>query len=124
MSDYKIFNEREKIKIFEIVKEELSKFGIRNFLIYGSFARRNYSRDLDIAIFDKISENKLNKIASNLEKKIGIEVDIRKFDELPDPIKYLALTQGKGRIEGKFRKEASDFLRAYIDFVEWLRKWS
>jgi len=124
MSDYKILNEKEKKKVFEIVKRELSRFGVRNFLIYGSFVRRNYSRDLDIAIFDKISENKLNKIASSLERKIGIEVDIRRFDELPEPIKYLVLTQGKGRIEEKFRKEAFDFLRAYIDFVEWLRKWS
>jgi|YelNatPaOPRAMG01_1025707.scaffolds.fasta_scaffold57770_3 predicted nucleotidyltransferase len=124
MSDYKIFDEKEKKKVFEIVKRELSRFGVRNFLIYGSFIRRNYSRDLDIAIFDKISENKLNKIASSLERKIGIEVDIRRFDELPEPIKYLVLTQGKGRIEEKFRKETFDFLRAYIDFVEWLRKWS
>jgi predicted nucleotidyltransferase len=124
MSDYKIFNESEKKKVFEIVKNELSRFGVRNFLIYGSFVRRNYSRDLDIAIFDRISENKLNKIDSSLEKKVGIEVDIRKFDELPEPIKYLALTQGKGIIDEKFRKEAFDFLRAYIDFVEWLRKWS
>jgi predicted nucleotidyltransferase len=124
MKDYKIFNEKEKKKVFEVVKKELSKFGVKNFLIYGSFVRRNYSRDLDIAIFDKISENKLNKIASSLEKKVEIEVDIRRFDELPEPIKYLALTQGKGRIEGKFRKEVFDFLRVYIDFVEWLRKWS
>ena len=124
MKDYKIFNEKEKKKVFEIVKRELSRFGVRNFLIYGSFVRRNYSRDLDIAIFDKISENKLNKIASSLEKKIGIEVDIRRFDELSEPIKYLVLTQGKGRIEEKFRKEAFDFLHFYIDFVEWLRKWS
>jgi predicted nucleotidyltransferase len=124
MSDYKIFNEKEKKKVFEIVKKELSKFGAKNFLIYGSFVRRSYSRDLDIAIFDKISENKLNKIASSLERKIGIEVDIRRFDELPEPIKYLVLTQGKGRIEGKFRREAFDFLHVYIDFVEWLRKWS
>lgn len=124
IKDYKIFDEKEKKKVFEIVKRELSRFGVRNFLIYGSFVRRNYSRDLDIAIFDRISENKLNKIASSLERKIGIEVDIRRFDELPEPIKYLVLTQGKGRIEGKFRKETFDFLRAYIDFVEWLRKWS
>jgi hypothetical protein len=93
-------------------------------LIYGSFIRRNYSRDSDIAVFDKISENKLNRIASSLEKKVGIEVDIRRFDELPEPIKYLVLTQGKGIIEGRFKKEAFDFLRVYMDFVEWLRKWS
>jgi len=124
MNDYKIFNEKERKKVFEIVESELSRFGVRNFLIYGSFIRRNYSRDLDIAVFDKISENKLNRIASSLEKKVGIEVDIRRFDELPEPIKYLVLTQGKGRIEGRFKKEAFDFLRVYMDFVEWLRKWS
>jgi predicted nucleotidyltransferase len=124
MSDYKIFRQKEKKRVFETVKKELSKFGVRNFLIYGSFVRRNYSKDLDIAIFDKISGNKLNKIASSLEKKIGIEVDIRRFDELPEPIKYLVLTQGKGRIDKRLRKEAFDFLLAYSDFVEWLRKWS
>jgi len=124
MNDYKIFNEKEKRKIFELVKKELSRFGIKNFLAYGSFVKRNYLRDLDLVIFDKISEEKMNSIASSLEKKIKIEVDLRRFYELPEPIKYLALTQGKGRIEGKFRKEAFDFLRVYIDFVEWLRKWS
>jgi predicted nucleotidyltransferase len=124
MNDYKIFNEKEKRKIFELVKKELSRFGIKNFLVYGSFVKRNYLRDLDLVIFDKISEEKMNSIASSLEKKIKIEVDLRRFDELPEPIKYLALTQGKGRIEGKFRKEAFDFLRVYIDFVEWLKKWS
>lgn len=124
MKDYKVFSEREKRKIFEIVKDGLSRFGIRSFLIYGSFVKRNYSRDLDIVIFDRIKESKLNEIASSLEKKVGIEVDLRRFDKLPEPIKYLALTQGKGEIEEKFRKEAFDFLRVYIDFIEWLKKWS
>jgi hypothetical protein len=119
VKDYKVFSEREKRKIFEIVKDGLSRFGIRSFLIYGSFVKRNYSRDLD-----RIKERKLNEIASSLEKKVGIEVDLRRFDELPEPIKYLALTQGKGEIEEKFRKEAFDFLRVYIDFIEWLKKWS
>ncbi len=124
MKDYRIFNEKEKERIFDIVKKELSNFGIKSFLIYGSFVKRNYSRDLDIVIFERMKENKLNEIASSLEKKVGMEVDLRIFDELPEPIKFLALTQGKGNIEGKFRRKAFDFLRVYIDFVEWLRKWS
>lgn len=114
MKDYRILNEKDKERIF----------GIKSFLIYGYFVKRNYSRDLDIVIFERMKENKLNEIASSLEKKVGMEVDLRIFDELPEPIKFLALTQGKGNIEGKFRRKAFDFLRVYIDFVEWLRKWS
>lgn len=120
---YKILTNKEKKKIFETVKKELENFGIKNFLVYGSFVRRNYVRDLDIVIFDKISEKRMNEIASSLEKKVKMEVDLRNFKELAEPIKFLALTQGKGILEDNLRKECIDFVHRYIDFVEWLRKW-
>jgi len=124
MSDYKIFNEKEKRKIFETVKKELSRFGIKSFLVYGSFVKRNYSKDLDLLVFDRISEERMNAIANTIEKKIKMEVDLRRFDELPEPIKYLAVTQGKGELEEKVRRRVFDFLRVYMDFVEWVKKWS
>jgi len=89
MKDYRILNEKDKERIF----------GIKSFLIYDFFVKRNYSRDLDIVIFEKMRKGKLN------------EIDLRRFEELPELIKFLSSTQ------------AFDFLRFYINFVEWLIKW-
>ena len=123
MKDYKILSEKEKKKIFEIAKNELENFGIKNFLIFGSFVKRNYIRDLDIVVFDRISEKKMNEIASHLEKKIKIEVDLKRFDELAEPIKFLALTKGIGNLDENLRGKCLEFVHSYMDFVEWLRKW-
>lgn len=123
MKDYKILNEKEKKEILETVRKEFENFGIKNFLIFGSFVKRNYVRDLDIVIFEKIGEKKMNEIAISLGKKIKIEIDLKRFDELANPVKFLVLTQGIGNLEDSLRRKHFEFVRSYMDFAEWLRKW-
>jgi len=121
--DYKIFKEKEKREIISKISKILSNYNIKNYLIFGSFVSRNYARDLDIVIFDNISEKKLAKITSILEQEIKIEIDLKKAEELKKPILFLAITKGIGNFDKKTRKNIFAMLSECLDFNEWLRKW-
>ena len=120
---YKILNEKEKRKLLKTIEKILLKFGIRNYLIYGSFVTRNYVRDIDIAVFGRISDKHLTRVANELESKVRIEIDLRRFDELPEPIKFIALTKGIAKLDDSLRARLMNFAFTYIDFNEWLKKW-
>jgi len=121
--EYKTLTKKEKEKVLKIVDKTLKKLSINNYLVYGSFVNRNYFRDLDIAILDRASEDKLEKIANEIERKINIEVDLRKFSDLPEPIKFLAIVKGKIFCSEKVRSKLIRFVHVYSDFNEWLKKW-
>ena len=81
---YHRVTKEEKKRIVRIIDKTLSTFKkVKGYAIYGSFVTRNYFRDIDIAIFGKLNERELNKLASWLEKKLGIEIDVKLFDTYP-----------------------------------------
>lgn len=124
MRIYKQLSKKEKEKIMKSISEILKKEGIKGCVVFGSFLTRKYFRDIDIALLaKKINEDKLLKLALSLEKIIGIEVDLKIFDHMPDSVKFEALTKGKILFGRKFFKNRYKFVNIYIDFVEWLKKW-
>lgn len=114
-------NKKQKELIIKKIEKILSSYGIKNYLFFGSFVNRNWFRDIDIVIFDKISERKVVEIAVKIESKIGIEVDIKRYVELPSPIKFSAITTGIGKIDDKTKASCMNFARVYMDFQEWFR---
>ena len=65
-------------------------------VIYGSAIRRKEVRDIDIAIYAKpdISLKEFLKIEAELEREIGIPVDLVSIDKVPPKLAYKALTSG------------------------------
>jgi predicted nucleotidyltransferase len=121
--NYKTFNEKEKKKILNKISKVLKDYNIKNYSIFGSFVSRNYARDLDIVIFDNVNEKKLIEIAKILESKIGIEVDLKRANELKKPILFYAITKGIVNFDEKTRRNVFGLLNECLDFNEWLRKW-
>ncbi len=117
------YSKKDKRKLLRIIDETMKSFGIRNYLIYGSFVKRKYFRDIDIAIVDKVNESKLTKLWDELEKKLGVEVDLRRYEELPEPIKFLAFCKGIRRLSKRKTRHLMRFAYVYMDVAEWLKKW-
>ena len=65
-------------------------------VIYGSAIRRKEVRDIDIAIYAKpdISLKELLKVEAELEREIGVPVDLVSIDKVPPKLAYKALTSG------------------------------
>lgn len=87
-------NNKEKKKTITIIDKIFSRYGIKNYLIFGFFVTRKYFLE-----------------------------DIKRFEELQAPIKFSAITKGIGRLNESLRTNCMKFALSYMDFQEWLRKW-
>lgn len=65
-------------------------------VVYGSATRREEVRDIDIAIYAKpdIPFKKFLNIEAELEREIGVPVDLVPIDWAPPKLVYKALTEG------------------------------
>jgi len=87
--------ELEKVK--EAVKEVLEKYDyILIAVIFGSVLRRRIVRDVDIGIITSrtLAFRELTEIASQLEEKLSVEIDIVPLEEAPPLLRYKALSEG------------------------------
>ena len=87
--------ELEKVK--EAVKEVLEKYDyILIAVIFGSVLRRRIVRDVDIGIITSrpLAFRELTEIASQLEDKLSVEIDIVPLEEAPPLLRYKALSEG------------------------------
>jgi predicted nucleotidyltransferase len=118
--DYNKLSKEEKEKLIEKIKEILSNYDISFAIIYGSFARRNYFRDIDIVIKGNIDRYKLEE---ELEK-LGYIFDIKLWDELNLKHKFFAIKYGIYIVFNKeeFIKEKFNTVREYLDFQPFLEK--
>ena len=116
-------NKKKKERIKKIIERVMKKFKIKNYLIAGSFATRNYFKDIDIVILDKVSKKKMLKVWMELEKLIGIEIDLRSFDELNNLVKFSMITKSIKHVDKKTYARLVRFTYLYTDFAEWLKKW-
>ncbi|MEM5868891.1 MAG: hypothetical protein QXL09_02995 [Candidatus Aenigmatarchaeota archaeon] len=114
-------NKKQKMFVLKKIEKILSNYGIKNYLLFGSFLNRKWFRDIDIVIFDNIKEDKIIEISAKIESEIGIEVDIKHYKEIPLPVKFSLITSGVGKIDNKLRASSIDFVRSYIDFIEWFK---
>ncbi|BFI73532.1 hypothetical protein YN1_5190 [Nanoarchaeota archaeon] len=111
MDYFKVNNKEE---IINKIKEILSKYNISFAIIYGSFVRRKYFRDIDIVIKGNIDKYKLEE---ELEK-LGYIFDIKLWEELNLKYKFFAIKEGIYIIfnEEDFKWEKYNTVREYLDF--------
>lgn len=124
---YHQLTQKEKEKILKKIEKFFRKFRwVKACIVFGSFITRSYFEDIDIAIVTrrKLSFERLAEIALQLEKEIGFEVDLKLFSELEDSLKFEVLRKGKVLFGSKsFVHYKYDFVRKYLDFVEWWKAW-
>ena len=95
---YRKLSKKEK-KIIEkkIVERIKKRKWILGAYLFGSFVTRNYFRDIDILIIPKrkVPEKFLEGLAWEIEKEIGIEVDIKDFNRVSPKIRFFAMAYGR-----------------------------
>ena len=97
--NYYELDPEKKRKILEQIREELRKIDeVLVAIAYGSFTRRRFFRDLDLALYtggtvqDQLAFEAL--LAHKLSKKIGVKVDARVIDDAPPWFKVKVLNEG------------------------------
>ena len=94
--DYNKMSDEEKEKIKGIIRQIVKNYDfVESVIIFGSFVNRNYFRDVDIAIIGEAKEREIRKIETQIEKKIGLDVDVKSFEELPLTFKFSIFKYGK-----------------------------
>jgi predicted nucleotidyltransferase len=75
-----------------LAKEERVKLA----MLFGSVTRRNYVRDIDLAIHDmpELSFKELLNLNAEIELELGIPVDLVKLSNLPASLKVNILKNG------------------------------
>jgi len=118
---YKKLSEEEKKKILRKLEKYFRKFRfVKGIIVFGSFVERSYFRDIDIVLLTggKINEERILEMIVELEKEIGIEVDIKVWEELPLSFKFEVLKKGKPIFVPKhFEKERWLIVKEYFDFL-------
>ena len=93
---YKL-GEEEKTRIIAKLKAALDREKrIRLAILFGSVTRRNYVRDIDLAIHDmpELSFKELLNLNAEIELELGIPVDLVKLSNLPASLKVNILKNG------------------------------
>jgi predicted nucleotidyltransferase len=117
---YQKVSELKKKKIEKYIVDILKKHkSVKGAIVYGSFVNRKYFRDIDLVLMGKISEKEREKISSEIEKGLGIEIDIKIFEELTPFFKFISFKNGKIL----FSRDPSEIILAkrnsivrYLDF--------
>lgn len=102
--------------IVEVIKKHKSVKGV---IVYGSFVNRNYFRDIDLVLVGRVSEKEREKISSEIEKALGIEVDIKLFEELTPFFKFMSFKNGKilfSRDTSEMMLAKRNSIARYLDF--------
>jgi predicted nucleotidyltransferase len=93
---YKLGQEK-KTRIITKLKNLLAKEErIKLAMLFGSVTRRNYVRDIDLAIHDmpELSFKELLNLNAEIELELGIPVDLVKLSNLPASLKVNILKNG------------------------------
>ncbi len=93
-----IYYRIEKRKIADSLKRELSKLEeIKIAVLFGSVLKNSYIRDIDVAVYTvpKFTFKRLLLLASKLEERLNVPVDLVPLDELPPKMQYDILCNGE-----------------------------
>ena len=88
----------EKQKIVNTLKKELSELEeVKVAILFGSILRDSHVRDIDVAVYTvpKFTLKRLLLLASKLEEKLNIPVDLVPLDELSPKMQYNILCNGE-----------------------------
>jgi len=89
--------------------------------VYGSFIKREFFKDLDVAVWLKNLSKAFSYVvdfSARLEIELGVPVDVQVLNEAPLPFKFHVLTEGKLLCseDEVFRvKLVDDVIRNYLD---------
>lgn len=105
----------------EILEEELGKSDAYGALIFGSYARGEDFKDIDVAVFTEGT-------AEELARELPAIFDVQKFSDLPLYVGHRALEEGeivylvdRDKLYDQvlsFIKEYEDFKPIYKDYLE------
>ena len=116
-------NERMKDQIISKLRQYANnRKDIKMMLIYGSFLRRNFIRDIDIAIFAEENERDLLKlefeIEEELEKILKVPIDLRLINRAPPWFVKKIIKEG---LILKGNKMAKALYKKALDEIEGLK---
>jgi predicted nucleotidyltransferase len=89
---------------------------------HGSFVRRRFFRDVDVAVWLRDPSDPLRyvlNLSAELDAKVGLPVDVQVLNEAPLPFKYRVVTEGRlllSRDERLRRELVNAIVRERIDF--------
>jgi len=95
---YRRLSQREKEIIEKKIRKKIRKRRwVSGAYLFGSFVTRNYFRDIDILVIPrrKVPERFLESLAWEIEREIGIEVDVKDFNRVSPKIRFFAMAYGK-----------------------------
>ena len=97
---YKLSSE-EKNRIIEKLRNILVAEGVKLAILFGSFTEANSFRDIDIAIYldDPEDINKILELATKLEEKLELPIDLTPLQALPPKLRLQVLTKGQILVE-------------------------
>jgi len=93
---YRFDGERKEKIIQKLVGLLVAEDRIKIAYIFGSFARRNNVRDIDLAIYSapRLSFGEVLKFGSRIELELGIPVDLVQLQDLSPAFRYKVLRHG------------------------------
>ena len=113
----------ERERVLRVIAERLAREDNVVFAYaHGSFVRRRFFRDVDVAVWLRDPSDPLRYIlalSAELEAEVRLPVDLQVLNEAPLPFKYRVMTEGKLLFskDEKLRKElANAIAREYLDF--------
>ncbi|MGQ9624990.1 MAG: type VII toxin-antitoxin system MntA family adenylyltransferase antitoxin [Candidatus Bathycorpusculaceae bacterium] len=90
--------------------------------VYGSFIKREFFRDLDVAVWLKNPSKAFSYVvdfSARLEIELGVPVDVQVLNEAPLSFKFHVFTEGKILFSGDEvfgAKLVDEVIRNYLDF--------
>jgi len=120
---YYELDEKEKEKVKAWLRQELAREkGVVFAYVYGGFVRRNFLRDIDVAVWVGEGEDPLYytvDLSVKLEVELGIPVDVQVLNGAPLPFRYRVFAEGIllfSRDERLRAEVVNSTIREYLDF--------
>ena len=91
------YYEVDLAKVLEILKSFFKEYGRADLVIlYGSVVRRRFVRDIDLLVYgrNRFDLKELSKIASELEERLGVPVDIVPLNSAYPQVVVKAILEG------------------------------
>lgn len=99
---YYRLSREEKRTLKEVIREILENMDVELAIVFGSFVELDSFRDVDIAVYSarcKLDPGIVAEIASRLEERIRIPVDVVPIGEVSAEFRHYILTRGEVILE-------------------------
>jgi len=125
---YVKLKEEDKGKVIERIKEVLRKEKkVKAAILFGSFTRRNFFNDIDIAVLGELRKSDMDRIANELESRVKLPIDLKRFEELPPKLRYAVVKEGRPiliRDKKSFLRAKRDAIAIYLDMRAFFKRYT